>query len=100
MCRKSVLVIVAMAMFALAAPANAELINVNLDVLEDPGGEPPNPGPREESLLDGPYDGDGGSDLGTTWNQLLAGAGFVDPNRCCVQLAGLHWRCDRRGLQG
>jgi len=58
-------------MFALAAPANAELINVSFDTTA-----------RTESALDGPYDGNGGEDLDTTWNQILAGPGFgVDVSR-------------------
>jgi len=46
----------------LAGAANGEamLINVNLDWEE-----------RTESTLDGPLDGDGGSDMGVTWNQII-----------------------------
>jgi len=68
-------VMLALAVFVPAASA-AELINVSFDVLVRTNGDP---GPREESLLDGPYDGNGGADLGTTWNQPLAGEGWIDP---------------------
>jgi len=73
MCRKNVLIIVIVAIFVLVttAPAKQMLINVNMDTTE-----------REESSLDGPLDGDGGSDVGTTWNQILDGPGFgVDVSR-------------------
>ena len=63
-CRKNVLTIVAVAMFVLSAPANAELINVNIDVTA-----------RTQSKLDGPIFGNGGNDVGTTWNQILDGPG-------------------------
>jgi len=55
---------VAAAVFAMAGTANAVLINVNIDTTT-----------RVESTLDGPYYGNGGGDVGTTWNQILAGPG-------------------------
>ena len=73
MCRDNVVTIVVVAIVALATAAAAKpvLINVNMDVAA-----------RDEATLDGPLDGNGGSDLGTTWNQILAGPGFgVDVSR-------------------
>jgi hypothetical protein len=59
---RTVVTIVAVAILALATapPAKGTLINVNFDWEE-----------RTESALDGPLEGDGGSDVGTTWNQIL-----------------------------
>ncbi len=45
----------------------AVLINVNFDITA-----------RTESTLDGPIWGTGGSDVGTTWNQLLDGPGGIN----------------------
>ncbi len=61
MCRKHVLPTVIAALLALATMSQAQqiLISVNCDVEE-----------RNESTLDGPLDGDGGSDVGTGWNQI------------------------------
>ena len=63
MCRRNVLTIAAVVMLALAMAANAELINVNVDTTA-----------RTESTLDGPV----GSDVGTTWNQILHESGWFD----------------------
>ncbi|MCK4783550.1 MAG: hypothetical protein KAV87_07360, partial [Desulfobacteraceae bacterium] len=63
MCKKNILTIAAVAMLALAMAANAELINVNVDTTA-----------RTESTLDGPV----GSDVGTTWNQILHESGWFD----------------------
>jgi len=57
------LTIAAVVILALAAAANAELINVNVDTTA-----------RTESTLDGPV----GSDVGTTWNQILHESGWFD----------------------
>jgi len=67
MCRKNVLTLVAVAVFTMAGMANAVLINVNIDVTA-----------RTQSTLDGPIYGTGGSDVGTTWNQLLHSQGWFD----------------------
>ena len=63
MCKKNVLTIAAVVMLAPAMAANAELINVNVDTKA-----------RTESTLDGPV----GSDVGTTWNQILHESGWFD----------------------
>jgi len=68
MCRKNVLTIVAMVVFAMAGMADAVLINVNIDVQA-----------RTQSTLDGPIWGTGGSDVGTTWNQIIHAAGWFAP---------------------
>lgn len=65
-CNRSFLTIAAVTMSVLLASANAELINVNLDFTA-----------RTQSSLDGPIFGTGGSDVGTTWNQILAGPGGI-----------------------
>ena len=66
MSRKSVLTILAAVLLTLTSVAHAQqtLISVSLDTTE-----------RDPMTLDGPVDGTGGSDLGTTWNQILAGPG-------------------------
>jgi len=64
MCKRNILTIVAVAMLAMAASANAELINVNIDCTA-----------RTQTTLDGPIYGTGGGDVGTRWNQILAGPG-------------------------
>ena len=70
---RNFLTIVAVAMLILATTGNAKqmLISVSMDTTE-----------RDEAALDGPFDGDGGSDVGTTWNQMVDGPGFnVDVSR-------------------
>ena len=64
MSRKNVLTIVAVTMLALATASNAKLmlISVSIDTTE-----------REGITLDGPVDGDGGSDVGTTWMESAFG---------------------------
>jgi len=65
--QKNILTIAAVAILAMAASANAELINVNIDCTA-----------RTESTLDGPIYGTGGGDVGTTWNQILHESGWFD----------------------
>ncbi|MCF7974613.1 MAG: hypothetical protein K9N55_12410 [Phycisphaerae bacterium] len=67
MCKRHIWAIAALVtcILAITAPARDLLISVNCDVSE-----------RDQGQLDGPLDGDGGSDVGTTWNQIpLAGPG-------------------------
>ncbi|NQV33792.1 MAG: discoidin domain-containing protein [Phycisphaeraceae bacterium] len=66
MSRQHVLTMLAAVLLALTSVAHAQqtLISVSLDTTE-----------RDGMTLDGPVDGTGGSDLGATWNQILAGPG-------------------------
>ena len=73
MCRRNVLLIIVVALLALVSMSQGKqmLISASMDTTE-----------RDGAALDGPIDGDGGSDVGTTWNQMVDGPGFnIDVSR-------------------